>query len=86
MNADKDRATKKLTSAGWVPLDDDYKKHEETGLFAPQNPRPSAFICGSLLHGCGLWRRGAPPSRPKVDLRPAEGQRLKFREQFSDHF
>jgi hypothetical protein len=54
MNADKDRATEKLLSVGLEQPDGDHKKHEETGLFAPQNLRPSAFICGSLLHGCGL--------------------------------
>jgi hypothetical protein len=30
------------------------KKHGKAGLSAPQNPRSSAFICGSLLHGHAL--------------------------------
>jgi hypothetical protein len=33
------------------------KEHRETGLAAPQNLRPSAFVCGSLLHGYGLGDR-----------------------------
>jgi hypothetical protein len=53
MNADKDRATRKLLSVGLEPPDGDHNKHGETGLFASQNLRPSAFICGSHLHGCG---------------------------------
>jgi hypothetical protein len=53
MNADKDRATKKLLSVGEEPPDGDHKKHQETCLYASQNLRSSAFICGSLLHGYG---------------------------------
>jgi hypothetical protein len=53
MNADKHNATKKLISVGLEPPDGDHKKHQETGVFASQNLRSSAFICGSLMHGYG---------------------------------
>jgi hypothetical protein len=54
MNADKDRASKKLLLVGLEAPRGDHNKHQETGVFASQNLRSSAFICGSLLLGLRL--------------------------------
>jgi hypothetical protein len=53
MNADKDRENKKLLWPGLELSDGDHKRHEETGVFTSQYLRLSAFMRGSLLHGCG---------------------------------
>jgi len=52
-NPDKDCSKPRSSMAGSRSPDSDPKEGEANPESSRQNLGPSAFICGSLLHGCG---------------------------------
>jgi hypothetical protein len=71
MNADKDRATKKLLSFGLEPPDGDHKKHQETGAFSFAE---SAFICVYLRFSSSWLRLSRYPGKSFSTQRRKDGK------------